>query len=106
METVHNGLVKFAGNIPFSPVVSLIPISQPSSCWLKKTRRLKTAKERASLSHIHDLQQTVKFLRKKFHGTHLKCKKTIYEAYYLLILTYSSETWTMRKKKEECRLRR
>lgn len=28
---LHNGRVKLAGNIPFSPVASLIPINQPSS---------------------------------------------------------------------------
>lgn len=35
VETPHMGRVKFAGNMPFSLVDSLMPISQPSSWNIK-----------------------------------------------------------------------
>lgn len=39
----HKGLVKLAGNIFFSPVLSLTPTNQPSSCALKtKTKKPKS----------------------------------------------------------------
>jgi hypothetical protein len=36
MLTRYNGLVKLAGNIPFSVVPSFDPISHPSSCEIIK----------------------------------------------------------------------